>query len=115
MTNYITVMMIYLYKMAHSTFIVTDTFPPWWDFAMVGICRQAMTMMTMIRMMTTTMILSVMFSPHIYSSHQESSVPCLEELQVNNLKVYNSQILVESTFESAINVDGDTFVQKINF
>ena len=74
-----------------------------------------MTMMTMIRMMTTTMILSVMFSPHIYSSHQESSVPCLEELQVNSLKVYNSQILVESTFERAINVDGDTFVQKINF
>ena len=74
-----------------------------------------MTMMTMIRMMTTTMILSVMFSPHIYSSHQESSVPCLEELQVNNLKVYNSQILVESTIERAINVDGDTFVQKINF
>ena len=74
-----------------------------------------MTMMTMMRMMTTTMIISVMFSPHIYSSHQESSVPCLEELQVNNLKVYNSQILVESTFESAINVDGDTFVQKINF
>ena len=74
-----------------------------------------MTMMTMMRMMTTKMIISVMFSPHIYSSHQESSVPCLEELQVNNLKVYNSQILVESTFESAINVDGDTFVQKINF
>ena len=38
MTNYITVMMIYLYKMAHSTFIVNDIFPPWWDFAMVGIC-----------------------------------------------------------------------------
>ncbi len=23
------------------TFIITDIFPPWWDFVMVGICRQA--------------------------------------------------------------------------
>ena len=53
MTNYITVMMIYLYKMAHSTFIVNDIFPPWWDFAMVGICRQAMMVMTMMTVMTT--------------------------------------------------------------
>ena len=31
------------------TFIITDISPPWWDFVMVGICRQAMimTMMTM--------------------------------------------------------------------
>ena len=53
MTNYITVMMIYLYKegeMAHSTFIVNDIFPPWWDFAMVGICRQAMMVMTIMVM-----------------------------------------------------------------
>ena len=24
------------------TVIITDIFPPWWDFVMVGICRQAM-------------------------------------------------------------------------
>ena len=29
-------------------FIITDTFPPWWDFVMVGICRQAAMMMMML-------------------------------------------------------------------
>ena len=32
------------------TFIITDISPPWWDFVMVGICRQAM-MMMMVMMM----------------------------------------------------------------
>ena len=27
-----------------DTFIITDISPPWWDFVMVGICRQAMMM-----------------------------------------------------------------------
>ena len=33
------------------TIFITDKFPPWWVFVMVGICRQAMMMMMMMMMM----------------------------------------------------------------
>ena len=36
------------------TFIITDIFPPWWDFVMVGICWVTMTIM-LSSMMTMTM------------------------------------------------------------
>ena len=36
------------------TFIITDIFPPWWDFVMVGICRQAVMMVITKVMMTIT-------------------------------------------------------------
>ena len=35
--------------------IITDIFPPWWDFVMVRICRQAM--MVMVMMMSLDMLL----------------------------------------------------------
>ena len=31
------------------TIFITDKFPPWWVFVMVGICRQAMMMITLRR------------------------------------------------------------------
>ena len=44
-----------------STFIITDISPPWWHFVMVGICRQAMVIRTLMEM--TMLLLMILTLP----------------------------------------------------